>query len=64
MPRRLSLSISCDVESDLRGGAIRLLMKMTLLMDNLIQKRRLAPEWNMKNLHGHFFPYVDFMKAI
>ena len=35
-------------------------MNMTLLMDKLVQKHRLAPKSNVKNVPGYFFPYVGF----
>ena len=37
-----------------------MLMNMTLLMDKLVQKHRVAPKSNVKNFPGYYFPYVGF----
>ena len=37
-------------------------MKMTLLMDKILQKLCLAPKSNAKNFPGYFFLYVGFGK--
>ena len=39
-------------------------MNMTLLMDKLVQKHRLAPKSNVKNFPSYFFPYVGFAKMM